>query len=221
MSLVAPALHALTAALIGASALSARADLQWEHTSVEQVAAVGRDAVEVAFRFSNLDKLPVTIVSLQPSCGCTTTRLEKTTYAPGEKGVLTAIFDGRGLQGVQEKTIRVISDGSPTPTTLTLRVSFPSWVEASPRLVWWPVASPGEAKEVRLAIAPSTQAIITSVAPENANFTTLLQPDGDPFHYQLIVRPLSTATALFSMVTLHLEAPEAAPRNYAIYVQVR
>lgn len=210
-----------TAVLLGASALCARADLKWDQTSVERIARLGQDRVEVAFTFSNPNGLPVTIVSLQPSCGCTTTRLEKTTYAPGEKGVLTAIFDGRGLQGVQEKTIRVISDGSPTPTTLTLRVSFPSWVDASPRLVWWPVASPAEPKEVRLAIAPSTQATITSVAPENASFTALLQPGGDPFHYQLIVRPLSTATALFSMVTLHLEAPEAAPRNYAIYVQVR
>lgn len=216
-------LRSLTAALIGLSALSAQAGLNWELTTVEQVAPVGQDQVEVAFNFSNPDKLPVTIVALQPSCGCTTARLEKMTYAPGEKGVLTAIFDGRGMVGVQEKTIQVISDGSPLPTTLTLRVTLPPWVEASPRLVWWPLGAPTETKEVRLAVAPSTRATITSLTPENPAVTASLQSaeDGAPFHYRLVIRPSSTAKPLFSMVTLHLDAPSAAPREYSIYVQVR
>jgi hypothetical protein len=39
--------------------------------------------VEAKYRFSNTGTYPVTIIEVQPSCGCTTVQLAKKEYAPG------------------------------------------------------------------------------------------------------------------------------------------
>ena len=55
--------------LAGMVRQTARAGLHWENILVQRGSA-GVDVTEVIFAFSNLEKHPVTIVHLQPSCGC-------------------------------------------------------------------------------------------------------------------------------------------------------
>ena len=111
--------------LAGALGSTANASLRWENKVVERIAPVGQDLVEVSFAFSNPETHPVTIVHFHPSCGCTTATVEKNTFAPGEKGVLIALLDAKGLWGLQEKTIQVFLDDTPKPEVLTLKVTIP------------------------------------------------------------------------------------------------
>ena len=45
------------------------------------------------FAFRNIGDDPVTIMRVTSSCGCTTPRLDKRTYAPSESGAITARFE--------------------------------------------------------------------------------------------------------------------------------
>lgn len=221
MNVVARTLRFLAIALLGPFTPWTFAALLWEHTTVEQAVPVGKDLVEIAFPFSNSGKLPVTIIAVQSSCPCTTARLEKMNYTPGEKGSLVAIFNAAGLVGIQEKTIQVISDESPAPTTLTLHITIPPWVEVSPRLVGWPVGAEPKSKEILVSIVPSANATITSVTTADPSIQASYSRTEEPGRYRLLIQPRSTEKPSLTMVILHLEAPGAAARTYPVFAQVR
>jgi Protein of unknown function (DUF1573) len=221
MSIFNLVVRAFPLVLVIASGLPLFGALRWEQTVVERVAPVAVDTVEVVFGFSNPEKYPISIVSVQPSCGCTTATLIKTTFAPGEKGSVTAVFDGKDLVGLQEKTIQVTSDDGPTPTTLILRITIPPWLELSPRLLWWSVGEEAIAKETVVSISPAANARIVSVKTENESVRASFRSTDDPKRYRVIVQPGTTTAALFTMATIKLETPGAAPRSFSLFVQVR
>jgi hypothetical protein len=61
-----------------------RLNLRKSWRSEQKVTAGATDQfVEAKYRFSNTGTYPVTIIEVQPSCGCTTVQLAKKEYAPG------------------------------------------------------------------------------------------------------------------------------------------
>lgn len=63
----------------------AYAVLSWETTQITQKADHLSEAVVAVYRFENIGDDPVAITEIKSSCGCTTTELEKKTYAPGKR----------------------------------------------------------------------------------------------------------------------------------------
>lgn len=61
-------------------------------------------------KVTNAGKKPLKILRTKASCGCTVTRLAKTTIAPGETVDMEITFDTRGRVGRESKTITVISN---------------------------------------------------------------------------------------------------------------
>lgn len=72
-------------------------------------------AVHVEYRFANKGDKPVTILSMEPSCGCTSAELEKKVYQPSERGIIKVTFDVGERQGWHQKTIKVKTDDPKTP----------------------------------------------------------------------------------------------------------
>ena len=165
-----------TVFLAAALASPVVAGLRWEATTVERIAKVGEDTIQLAFTFSNPDPAPITIFDFKPSCGCTVAVLDKRTYGPGEKGALTVLFDTRDLSGVQEKTIEVFTDDAKKPTTLTLRITIPPWLEVSPRLLWWSVGEAAVAKEAIVSLSSGTKVKITSFKTDSPAMEVTLRP---------------------------------------------
>lgn len=62
------------------------------------------EPVSHTFEFSNISDKTVKI-TVAASCGCTVAGLEKDTYAPGEKGKITATFNPAGRNGSQTKQL--------------------------------------------------------------------------------------------------------------------
>lgn len=195
--------------------------LQWERTSVEQTLPAGTDLVEVRFPFSNPENHAVSILHLQPSCGCTTPTVDKYTFAPGEKSVVTALFDAKGLSGLQEKTIQVDLDDQSKPVTLTLRMTIPAWAEISPRVLSWAIGEEARAKEAKLTLDATAKAKVTLVQSDPVALDAKLVPFETPGHYRLIVTPVSTAKTVQATVTVTLEVTGSAPRHYLVLAQVR
>lgn len=73
------------------------------------------------FRFKNTGNAPVTITKVNTSCGCTSTSWTTTAVAPGEYGVVTAVYDPDGRQGPFEKEITVETNGEPQFVSLKVR----------------------------------------------------------------------------------------------------
>ena len=209
------------ALFLALSAGLANAALVWEHTTIAKTLPVGVEAVEVTFGFTNMGPKPVRIVQIQPSCGCTTATMEKQTFAPGEKGSLTAILDAKGFTGTQEKTIQVISDDDPKPTTLILRVTIPELVKVYPRLLWWSVGEETKAKEATVTLHADADIKIASVTSDNPAVEISLEPGKEPKHYRLIAKPNSTSAPLQAKGTISFETPGAKPRSYTVFLQVR
>src|SRR5437016_4042843 len=91
-------------------AAPAFAELKWDKVVQRFERTPDDKEVEAHYTFRNTGTTPVTIKSLRPSCGCTTARLEKKTYAPGEQGEVVARFAFGGRKDLHHLSIIVATD---------------------------------------------------------------------------------------------------------------
>ncbi len=75
----------------------------------------------VTFTFKNTGNAPLVLNSVKASCGCTTPKWTKEPIAPGEEGVITAIYNSKGRPGNFTKTITVKHNGDGGTEFLTIR----------------------------------------------------------------------------------------------------
>lgn len=75
----------------------------------------------VTFTFKNTGNDPLVLNSVKASCGCTTPKWTKEPIAPGEEGVITAIYNSKGRPGNFTKTITVKHNGEGGTEFLTIR----------------------------------------------------------------------------------------------------
>jgi len=99
------------------------------------VVAPNQDATgSIAIR--NLGADPVRILSVRPSCKCTTLNdLAGTVIEPGGAATLTARLDGRAVMGVRTASIRILIEGAPAPYQLDLRAEVSLPVRITPGIL--------------------------------------------------------------------------------------
>ena len=69
--------------------------------------------------FTNVGDAPLVINQAVPSCGCTAPQYPKNPIAPGDKGTIEVVYDGRGkIPGHFKKTITVRTNGATEMTRL-------------------------------------------------------------------------------------------------------
>lgn len=78
-------------------------------------------AVMHTFEFENTGDRPVKILSVKPSCGCTTPDWTKGLLRPGDRGFVTAKFDPRGRPGFFNKTLSITTDFSNESIVLNIK----------------------------------------------------------------------------------------------------
>jgi Protein of unknown function (DUF1573) len=120
--------------LFFALAGSALGQLTWENPEQTLQAKSLDKAVVAKYRFTNVGTEPVKVLDVKASCGCTTTALSKTEFAPGESGEIEAKFTFGGRTGEQQKAIAVTTSASPEqPTILRLVVNIEERSRFNPR----------------------------------------------------------------------------------------
>ena len=98
--------------------------LAWDDLSKATDAAADQQQAHFIFNFTNVTSGNVVVLSVHPSCGCTTAELPPTpwTIAPGTNGQIRLTVDLRGKSGTLFKTVTVSTDkGS---KTLMLRINI-------------------------------------------------------------------------------------------------
>jgi mono/diheme cytochrome c family protein len=86
--------------------------LWWDATTKETNVTADTSLANFVFNFSNVSSNPVVIMSVRPSCGCTTTKLPPLpwTLQPGTNGQMEATVNLAGKSGTLLKTLMVYTD---------------------------------------------------------------------------------------------------------------
>ncbi len=74
-----------------------------------------------AFKFKNTGTADLILSKVSASCGCTASSFTNTPIKPGKEGKVEIVFDSNGLRGIQNKTVTVLSNTSPSTTVLRLK----------------------------------------------------------------------------------------------------
>lgn len=199
----------------------AQAELRWDRQTVKAEAKAGDSSLVVVFSFTNAGRSPVSVLSVQPSCGCMTVEPTKTTYAPGEGGQLRVHMDLQGRTGLQEKSIAVTTDDSAAPTRLNLEVNIPAIVQIAPQGVMWNRGGPKASQEVLVTAGSDVAIDLQDVQYDHQAFVVEQVTETAGRRYKLRVTPLSTAAALQSQLTLKVEAIVGQPESHVLYLVIR
>lgn len=200
------------------------AQLKWEATTVRQELTLGQESAEAEFRFENAGNYPVVIRNVSSSCGCTTAKLERTVYYPGDKGVILTQFDVGDRTGTRRNTVRVVTDDPTAPsTTLTFSVEIPVLIEISPRLVHWRVGDEGSPKTIKVQVNPDAPFEITGIDTErdSNDFEIELANGGETGEYEVRVTPQSTKSPKSVIISLQTEPNVENRRNLSFYASIR
>lgn len=90
--------------------------------SVDLGTLVEGQSATATYEFSNTGEAPLVIADVSTSCGCTVARdWPRDPIQSGKKGRIEVTFDSRLRPGLNEKSIFVVSNGTPSTTELTLK----------------------------------------------------------------------------------------------------
>lgn len=196
--------------------------LSWEKDAIDTDAGPDQADVQVDFLFRNPGDRPITITELKTSCGCTTTALEKKTYAPGETGRIGVTFTIGHRTGKQEKFIRVKTDapGDDEPTELALRVNVRAYLAFAPNAVFWRTGEPPVEKTITCtALLPQDIALLEALT-RDSSFHTRIEVVESGRKILLHVRPASTTAPANASIHLKFRVAGAKERRFDAYAYV-
>jgi hypothetical protein len=203
------------AALLLAASQPLMAQLKWDTQSVDRAPAISDTKVEVAFGFENAGKSPVTIDALKSSCDCTLATLEKKTYAPGERGTISAMFKIGDRKGKQAISITVLSDQGTQIGDLRLNVAIPEVAKLMPTLVSWKTNAEPDAKNIEVQAAPG-RTIRVVKATSKGNVRTSIETIEEGARYRVVISPEDTTKSFFSTLDIGVlvEGQEKTVQGY-------
>lgn len=202
------------------SIAAAHADLSWDK-QVQEFHTVPEDkAVTAHFGFKNTGNEPVTIKRVVTSCGCTTAKLTKNTYAPGESGEIEVKFSFGGRRGAQRKLVSVTS-ADKQEWKLDLRCWIHEPLTMSPALVYWKSGTEPQPKVVKLSAAPGQPISVKSVKSSSPRFKTTLAEVKPGQEYALTVTPTDTAENTSAELTIETDTTQASPRSYKVFARIK
>lgn len=80
------------------------------------------DSISYTFHFKNKGNLPLKIISVNASCGCTTPKWSQDLIQPGKKGFIKVKFNSAGKEGKVQKTVTAYCNTIPADNTVAFKV---------------------------------------------------------------------------------------------------
>jgi hypothetical protein len=199
---------------------AAQADLIWPQTQWTNEARPGEKRLTAEFPFTNAGSAPVTILDVASSCGCTVADLPQRTYAPGESGVVRALFEVGERVGPQDQVIRVETDTGAVQE-LRLRFDIPAFVTLSASVLLWRGADDGAEQAVELTAARDYRiARLTAGARTGGAEPGRLEQIAEQTRYRLwLRRPPETGAR--ASVTYTVTLVDGAEQNFVIHLLAR
>jgi len=207
--------------LLLALPLAAPGALVWESQSADLHPSLqDKDAV-AHFKYKNTGDKPIKIVSVHPSCGCTTAALAKDVVAPNESGEITATFHIGDRSGVQQKTIGVMTDDQPGQVTqLKLKATIPQLLQISPTFLFWSADDVLDPKTIVVTVGgdfPVTKLNITST---DKSIATQVKGGPGEKDFRIIVTPTESGRPINAALKIEPNFPKEAPKTYYANLRV-
>jgi Protein of unknown function (DUF1573) len=80
------------------------------------------DSARFTFHFKNKGNMPLKIISVNASCGCTTPKWSQELIQPGKKGFIKVTFNSAGKEGKVQKTITAYCNTIPADNTVGFKI---------------------------------------------------------------------------------------------------
>ncbi len=200
--------------------VAARAGLVWEKEVQDFIAAPEEKAVTATFAFTNPGPGELVVKRVRSSCGCTTARLDKNKFAPGERGAIEVKFVFGARRGPQQKIISV-ETADKQEYRAVLRGSIIEGASVSPVLVYWKVGSAPETKTIKLSAAKGQSVKVTGVQVSSARLATSIEAVAPGSEYLVKVTPRDTSAAESAELTIETDSPAGAPRSYRVFARIK
>ena len=203
----------------------AQAELTFEKTVIEDVIAPDAKSYPFEFPFSNEGDSTVEISEVKTTCGCTTAKLEKMVYAPGESGVVTGTFSVGTRQGLQQKSISVLTKDLGQPDIrLSLSLEIPQLVTMKPGLLLWRLG--GELVPKVLSISPNSDLGVEIVSIESDSESFVLESkksQSEEGAYEVSVLPVALDASSRGLIKIQLstKAEDSVSRTVYAHAVIR
>jgi hypothetical protein len=90
------------------------------------------ESLKYGFKFKNTGTDTLNVYEIKPSCGCTTTTLSRTSFAPGEGDVIDIVWEPKG-HGKQRKNIQVRTNSKRAPILqLNIQAEIEPFLQVTP-----------------------------------------------------------------------------------------
>lgn len=169
------------------------AALEWKAQTLNFTTAPFQSTQEATFEFTNPGPKSVTILEVESNCDCLEAAADRRVYPPGATGVIKTSFTVGDRLGLYERRIKVLTDESPEPVRLLVRIEVPELVTLSPRSVAWKLHDPAEEKIVDLEVIPDVKINFTRVLPTSGDFSARLETVEAGRRYRVHLKPPATA----------------------------
>ena len=196
--------------------------LTWENPEQTLQANSLDKAVVAKYRFTNVGTEPVKVLDVKASCGCTTTALSKTEFAPGESGEIEAKFTFGGRTGEQQKAIAVTTSASPEqPTILRLVVNIEETVKIQPAFVMWMAGERAVSKTIHITVAEDAPVKIESVVSDDSGVKVQMTELRAGKEYELQVIPDDTRQPTVAKLMIKTDYPKDNPEMRYAYARIK
>lgn len=167
---IGPPLQAELRRVISAEQLS-RSRLHWDSPAQDVELGPTDETIAADFIFGNDGPQAIRILSVATSCGCTTAKLDKEVYQPGEKGKIHVLFTKGHIAAERNERVTVTTDEANKPSvTLRLNVKIAAALKITPALVIWGAGEKAAMKTVALEIPAGVALDIVGVEGVPAAF---------------------------------------------------
>ena len=203
--------------------VAARAELEWEQSTIDLHPSVSDKTAVAHFKYQNSGTIPVHFKSVKASCGCTTTQTQKEVVSPGEKGEIVATFTIGDRTGQQIKTVTVQTD-DPNPaqatSILTLKATIPQSLDIKPAFVYWQSGEELKPKKISIKATKDFPAKNITVKSNSQNFESKVEPGSASGEWTIEVTPKDTSHPFGTALLVQTDYPKEAPKSFYVNLQV-
>lgn len=195
--------------------------LEWKAQTLTFTTAPFQTTQEATFVFTNTGAKPVKILEVESNCDCLDAAADRQIYPPGATGSIKTTFTIGDRLGLYERRIKVVTDESPEPVRLLVRIEVPEIVALTPRSVAWKLNEAPIEKSVEVEVIPGVKINFTRVLPTSGDFAARLETIEAGRRYRVHLKPPATAQPANAAFRVFGQAPSGQEIVVSAYGNVR
>ena len=176
---------------------------------------------DFAFTFKNIGEIPIKILSIETTCGCTIATTNKTLIMPNDNGGIKGTLKLSDTDS-QAKNIVVNTDYLPQKSiTLSLNINKVEPLKISPRLLYWKKDLPLSKKTATIKVL--NQNISIAELSYDAELIKLKRREGNASdEFILDITPLELNKVLRTRVCIHIkDTSDGSITQFYIHILVK